>query len=177
MPGPCSRHAADESSPWWDNRATPAKETRADTLKLAWRATVAHLQAAFGKDSAQWTWGRAHTLTHEHPLGMQKPLDKLFSVGPFAAPGGREIPNAMSTSVGPAPWAVKQGPSTRRVIDFADPTRSLGINPVGQSGVLFDPHYSDQAKIYIAGGYVRQWLKEEDVAANTRGTLTLEPAR
>ena len=171
------RLAADANSVWWDNRATPARETRADTMKAVWRSTVAHLQTKFGADSAQWTWGRAHTLTHNHPLGQQKPLDKLFSVGPFAAPGGREIPNAMGSSIGPAPWAVSYGPSTRRVIDFADPGKALGINPVGQSGVLFDRHYSDQAKTFMAGGYVRQWLKPQDVAANTRSTLTLTPAR
>jgi integrase len=33
------------------------------------------------------------------------------------------------------------GPSTRRIIDFADPGQACGINPVGQSGVLFDKHY------------------------------------
>jgi len=169
--------AADAQSPWWDNRNTPAVETRADTLKLVWRATVDHLRTTFGTDATQWTWGRAHTLTHNHPLGQQKPLDKLFSIGPMPAPGGREIPNAMGSSIGPAPWAVTYGPSTRRVIDFADPGKALGINPVGQSGVLFDAHYSDQAKTYIRGGYVRQWLVEADVAANTRSTLHMAPAR
>jgi len=171
------RLAADAGSPWWDDRNTPAVETRTDTMKLVWRAAINHLQARLGKDPAQWTWGRAHTLTHNHPLGQQKPLDKLFSIGPFAAPGGREIPNAMGSSIGPAPWAVTYGPSTRRLIDFADASQSLGINPVGQSGVLFDAHYRDQAERYIGGGYVRQWLKPDDVAANTRSTLVLVPAR
>jgi penicillin amidase len=69
------------------------------------------------------------------------------------------------------------GPSTRRVIDFADASKALGINPVGQSGVLFDAHYKDQAATFIAGGYVPQHLSEVDVAANTRSTLTLAPAR
>ena len=164
-------------TPWWDDRATPAVETRADTMRKVWRAAIDHLQTTFGNDSTRWTWGRAHTLTHNHPLGQQKPLDKLFSVGPFAAPGGREIPNAMGSSIGPAPWAVTYGPSTRRVIDFADTGNAWGINPVGQSGVLFDAHYSDQARTYMAGGYVRQWLKEEDIAAHTQSTLTLTPAR
>lgn len=171
------RLASDAASPWWDNRATPAVETRANTMKLVWRATIDHLRSKLGTEPAQWAWGRAHTLTHNHPLGQQKPLDKLFSIGPFAAPGGREIPNAMGTSIGPAPWAVTYGPSTRRVIDFADPTKAMGINPVGQSGVLFDAHYSDQASTYIAGGYVRQWLDEADVAAQTRSTLILSPTR
>lgn len=171
------RLAADADAPWWDNRDTPAVETRTDTMRIVWRAAIGHLQTTFGKDSAQWTWGRAHTLTHNHPLGQQKPLDRLFSIGPLPAPGGREIPNAMGSSIGPAPWAVTYGPSTRRVIDFADASKTLGINPVGQSGVLFDAHNSDQAQTYIAGGYVRQWLKEDDVAANTRSTLHLMPAR
>ncbi len=168
--------AADANSPWWDNVKTPVRETRADTVKVMWSATLAHLQKTFGNDPAGWTWGRAHTLTHNHPLGQQQPLDKLFNVGPMAAPGGREIPNYLGGPVGPAPWAVTMGPSTRRVIDFADASKSLGINPVGQSGVLFDTHYADQAADYIAGRYQAQHLSEADVAAHTRSSLTLQSA-
>ena len=167
----------DATSPWWDNRNTPAVESRADTVLAAWRATLAHLRATFGDDSANWSWGKAHTLTHAHPLAAQKPLDKLFNIGPFAAPGGRELPNNLGTNIGPAPWAVSYGPSTRRVIDFADAGKAVGINPVGQSGVLFDAHYKDQAKTFIEGGYVPQHLSDADVVASTRSTLTLAPAR
>ncbi len=171
------RLIADADSAWWDNRNTPAIESRSDTLKVAWRATLTHLQTSFGASSAAWTWGKAHTLTHGHPLAAQKPLDKLFNIGPFAAPGGRELPNNLGHHIGPAPWAVSYGPSTRRVIDFADANKALGISPVGQSGVLFDAHYKDQAPTFVAGGYVAQHLSEADVAANTRSTLTLAPGR
>ena len=171
------RLAEDATSPWWDNRNTPQVESRADTMKVVWRATIDHLQATLGKDPADWGWGKAHTLTHNHPLAAQKPLDKLFNIGPFAAPGGRETPNNLSSSIGPAPWAVSYGPSTRRLIDFADASKALGINPVGQSGVLFDAHYKDQAQTFIEGGYLPQHLSAADVTANTRSTLTLTPAR
>jgi len=171
------RLAEDASSPWWDKRSTTAVESRADTMKVVWRATIDHLQTTLGKDPATWGWGKAHTLTHGHPLAAQKPLDKLFNIGPFAAPGGREIPNNLSSAIGPAPWAVSSGPSTRRVIDFADASKAMGINPVGQSGVLFDAHYQDQAKTFITGGYVPQHLSDADVKANTRSILTLTPAR
>ena len=87
------------------------------------------------------------------------------------------MPNNLAGSLGAAPWSVSYGPSTRRLIDFADATRSLGINPVGQSGVLFDAHYQDQARIFVAGGYVPQHQTEADIKANSRGTLTLLPAR
>lgn len=169
--------AADADSPWWDDRATPAVETRADIVAAAWRATLRHLEQTLGGSAARWNWGRAHTLTHNHPLGQQKPLNLLFSVGPFPAPGGREIPNNLAYHVGPAPWATSIGPSTRRVIDFADAGQAMGINPVGQSGVLFDAHYADQAATYIRGGYQAMHLRAADVAANTRSTLVLQPQR
>lgn len=171
------RLVADADSPWWDNRNTPAKETRADIVKLAWHTTVAHLKTVYGSNADAWRWGTAHTLTHNHPLGTQKPLDRLFNVGPFPAPGTHEVPNNLSAPISQAPWAVTYGPSTRRLIDFADPSHAQGINPVGQSGVVFDEHYADQAKTYVEGGYVPEHFDEADVAGSTRHTLSLVPGK
>ena len=171
------RLAANADSPWWDNRNTLGKETRADTVRVAWQASIAHLKTTLGADFAQWQWGKAHTLTHGHPLGQQKPLDRIFNVGPFAAPGTHEVPNNLSAKIGPAPWPVTYGPSTRRLIDFADPAHSLTVNPVGQSGVPFDRHYEDQAEAYVEGMYFQAHLNDEEVTANTRSTLKLLPAR
>lgn len=169
------RLLADEHSPWWDNRHTKAVEGRDDIIRLAWKDSITHLQKVFGADSKQWTWGRAHTLTHKHPLSQQKPLDKLFNVGPFSVPGGREVPNNLSGPIGPAPWDVTYGPSTRRLVDFADVGQALGGSPVGQSGVLFDAHYNDQAASFAAGAYAPQYMSEKDVAAHTKSTLALKP--
>lgn len=171
------RLAATADSPWWDNRSTLGKETRTDTVKAAWQASITHLKNTLGADTSQWQWGSAHTLTHGHPLGQQKPLDLIFNVGPFAAPGTHEVPNNLSAKIGPAPWPVTYGPSTRRLIDFADPAHSLTVNPVGQSGVLFDRHYDDQAEAYIEGVYFQAHLNDEEVTANTQSTLKLLPAR
>jgi penicillin amidase len=77
--------------------------------------------------------------------------------------------------MGPAPWAVVYGPSTRRVIDFADATQAVGINPVGQSGVLGDAHYADQARLHVQGQYRVQHLAPDDVAKHTRSQLVLNP--
>ena len=169
------RLAEESDSPWWDNRDTAVIEDREETVNVAWQASIKHLRSTLGANTANWKWGAAHTLTHQHPLGQKKPLDKLFNVGQFAAPGGHETPNNLSHKLGPAPWPVAYGPSTRRLIDFADPSHSLGINPVGQSGVLFDQHYQDQAERYINGQYIKQHFSEADVAANTISTLRLVP--
>lgn len=171
------RLAADARSPWWDNRRTPEKESRNDIVQQAWRATLQHLQTLRGPPLSGWTWGDNHFLTHVHPLGRVKPLNWLLNVGPLAAPGGREVPNNMGDGIGPAPWSVVYGPSARRLIDFADAGKALGINPVGQSGVWLDAHYQDQAQDYVAGRYQPMHLNPADVQAATRSTLLLQPAR
>lgn len=169
------RLTADSDSPWWDDRSTPQRETQTDIVRQAWKAAVAHLYATLGSDSAKWRWDSVHTLTHEHPLGKQKPLDKLFNVGPFPVPGGHEVPNNLAQRNGNAPWGVVYGPSTRRLIDFAKPQEALGVNPVGQSGVWPDAHYGDQAELLAKGQYRREWLDEADVKAHSRGMLVLKP--
>ncbi len=169
------RLMADADSPWWDKRGTPERETRAQLVAEAWTQALQHLRSSLGKDAQQWRWGFAHTVTHGHPLGLQKPLDKVFNVGPFAAPGSHETPNNMAARIGPAPWAVVYGPSTRRIIDLAAPEKGLGINPVGQSGVFGDPHYADQALMHAAGQYRQQYLAEDDVQKHTRSVLRLQP--
>jgi penicillin amidase len=81
----------------------------------------------------------------------------------------------MAYQLSPAPWAVTAGPSTRRVIDFGDATKSVGISPLGQSGVLFDRHYADQASRFAEGVYAQQYLSSADVNARTKSTLKLRP--
>ena len=167
--------AADATSPWWHNHNKGEKQTRQQVVAQAWRATLLHLRITFGSEPKDWLWGKAHTLTHKHPLGHQSPLDSLLNIGSFAAPGGHEMPNNFSSGYGSAPWAVEYGPSTRRIIDFAAPEQALGINPVGQSGVRFDSHYSDQAKAYIQGKYFQQHLIDKDIKQHTPSTLRLLP--
>lgn len=169
------RLVADANSPWWDNIHTKAVENRFETVRTAWINTIKHLESMYGQDLLRWTWGNAHSLSHGHPLGLQKPLNHLFNVGPFKVPGGRETPNNFNYQMGPGPWAVKSGPSTRRVIDFAHPDKAVGINPVGQSGVLLDAHYADQAAQFAEGIYVPQHLSAADVKTHTQSTLVLRP--
>ncbi len=170
------RLVADAESPWWDDRQTERRESRPDIVRTAWRRTIGHLQKTLGISLPGWTWGANHTVTHTHPLGRIKPLDRIFNVGPLPAPGGRELPNNLAQPIGPAPWSVTYGPSTRRLIDFGDAGQALGINPVGQSGVLLDAHYRDQAADYIAGRYQRMILAPADLQRATRSTLLLQPA-
>ncbi|MFI8737826.1 penicillin acylase family protein [Ectopseudomonas toyotomiensis] len=169
------RLTANADSPWWNRQGSEQRESRAQIVADAWRASLTHLRSVLGNDVDDWNWGRGHTLTHQHALGQQQPLTWLLNVGPFAAPGGHETPNNLSHKVGPAPWPVVYGPSTRRLVDLADADKALGGIPVGQSGVPFDAHYGDQAAPHVAGKYQPQHLSDADVKANSQGTLKLLP--
>ncbi len=166
---------ADLNSPWWARNGALQSATRAEIVEQAWRETWGHLTQLYGDNPERWLWGRAHTLVHEHPLGKNRILGWLLNVGPFAVPGSHEVPNNLSARHGSAPWIVEYGPSTRRIIDFSIPGRSVGILPVGQSGVLFDKHYADQALAYVRGEYMVQYLDAETVKAHTQSTLLLQP--
>ena len=171
------RLAADEQSPWWDIKGTPQIETRLDIQLLAWRRAMDHLNKTLGTPPKEWAWFKAHTLTHKHPLGYQWPLNYLFDVGPFDAPGGREVPNNFAQAIGPAPWATVFGPSTRRLIDFANPAAAMGMNALGQSGALLDAHRNDQALFMINGLYMPLHLDATDVQEHTQSTLKLVPRK
>lgn len=169
------RLTANADSPWWNRQGSEQRESRAQIVAEAWRASLKLLHSVLGDDVESWAWGRGHTLTHNHPLGQQQPLAWLLNVGPLAAPGGHETPNNLSHKIGPAPWPVVYGPSTRRLVDLGDADKALGGIPVGQSGVPFDAHYGDQAAAHVAGEYQPQHLSEADVKANSQGTLRLLP--
>lgn len=166
---------AAEQSPWWDDRGTPTREGRADTSLKAWNAGIAHLRSTLGDDPQQWKWGKVHRLTHMHPLGTQPLLGLLFNVGPLEVGGSHEVPNNFSAPPGPAPWPVSYGPSIRRIIDMAAPDKALGALPLGQSGVLFDAHYSDHARAFVKGSYQTMHLLDADVDRHTESLLELHP--
>ncbi len=102
-------------------------------------------------------------------------LRTFFSVGPFETIGGNEVINNQifdleSTGI----CKVKAGPSTKRVVDFADVENSLSILPTGQSGNVFSKSYKDQTKKYLDGKFVQMHLNLEGVK-NDNQELILKP--
>jgi penicillin amidase len=166
---------ADAKSPWWNNVDKSVTVNRFEVIRIAWTNTINHLSKLYGTTLTDWTWGKTHTLTLTHPLGNLTGLGWIFNIGPFAVPGGRETPNNFSQEVGPAPWKVSYGPSTRRIIDFGHPDKAQSISPSGQSGVPWDHHYSDQSEHFVSGIYAPMHLDPKDVEVHTENTLTLNP--
>src|SRR5258708_187601 len=66
-------------------------------LSKAFHATIEDLQAKLGNDAARWKYGTIHKMTYTHPLGMVKPLDRIFNRGPYSVAGNIDTVNMGKT--------------------------------------------------------------------------------
>jgi penicillin amidase len=154
-----------DNSVWWDDVTTKnKKETRAAILNKSFHEGITALENQLEKEVNSWTWNRVHTLEHQHPLGQVAALGGIFNVGPFNVPGSTEVINNLFFDfTDSGEYAVKGGPSTRRVIDFSDIENSESILPTGQSGNPFSKHYNNQAEMYNAGKFRKMKLNKEEI--------------
>lgn len=137
----------------WDNKTTPKNETRTEIIRSSFRESISILNKEFGPEPKNWKWGKAHTIEFEHFLGKVFPLNYLFNLGPFEVGGGAFQVDNMTHKRYEDGFKVALGPSTRRLIDMKDSTRSLGVLPTGNSGNVFSKHYKDQVPLFISNKY------------------------
>jgi penicillin G amidase len=142
----------ENASRWFDDVRTPALETRDMILARSARETIRDLLTRFGPATREWRWERLHTVTLHHPFGMQKPLDRLFDIGPFGYSGGSTSLMSGEYDI-TAPYAVTVGASYRLIFDLGDRLHYRAILPSGQSGQIFHPHYDDQTPLWLSGSY------------------------
>lgn len=164
-----------EQSVWWDNIETSKVETRDQLIVDAWHESVKFLSKKYGNSLDEWTWENEASVIYEHPLGNQVPLDMIFNVGPYPIRQAMETINNTSLKQVGDDLKITMGPSTRRIIDFGDIENSWGILPTGQSGVVGDIHYDDQALDYSLGIFRHHYITEKQVRDNLEGELVFNP--
>lgn len=156
------RNLLDPTSPWWNS---------VNRSRIITEAFVAAAELTRGR-----TWGDLHTIEYTHPLGRSFPLSKIFNLGPYPMPGAyNEINNNKMRGLG-GDFRVVAGPSTRRVIDMAQPELSWGISPIGLSGHLLSPFYQDQVELFLDGKYRPQLMDRDQIIKNKSYELLLLPA-
>lgn len=171
---------ANDTSAWWDNIHTPeVRETKRGAVVKAFEKSIEELRETYGENPDTWTWGRAHTLEHIHPIGMKEPFDKIFNVGPFPMKGGMETVNNMSFHLTEEPvFKVIFGPAMRIVTDMADPVRcSESVIPTGQSGYAFGKYYDNQAELFNQGKFRPQYMSRDEAEKNAVGKLLIRPKK
>jgi penicillin amidase len=153
-------------------RAGRGTERIPDALAVA----AATLREKQGQDPAGWEWGRVRPLRLLHPLGVRRPLDRVFNVGPVPIGGDANTPaqagvHPLSPLANPAAIA-----NQRTVIDLGDPERSRFVLAGGQSGNPLSPHYADLFGPWQRGeGVPIAWSRSAVGAARVE-RLVLRPA-
>jgi penicillin amidase len=140
------------TSKWFDDVRTTEVETRRDMLRKSMKDAVNALRERFGTDMKTWRWGEMHTVTLQHPFGLQKPLDRVFNLGPFKIGGGPTAVMSAEYSFN-KPFEVTVGASFRMIVDFARSDEIYVVLPSGQSGQVFHDHYDDQTPLWLNGAY------------------------
>jgi penicillin amidase len=186
---------ADVGSPFWDDPATPAVETRDIRLAAALDDAGADLRTAVG-DSSRWAWERVHTTTfREQTLGKSGIgiLEGLFNAGPYGVPGTDDAVNKGNTDL--AAWypdpdvpGAKPGtlfdaftmtthPSYRLTVELAPDRLDAAriVISTGQGGNPGGRHYSDLVDDWISGRTVPLPFTRDAVESRTSTRLILEP--
>ena len=146
-----------------------------DAIRASLAVAEGKLRSRFGSDTSSWAWGTVRPLTLSHPVGLRKPLDRVFNLGPMPWSGDfTTVAQAGAPPLDPManPLAIA---SLRMAVDVGEWDRSRFSLPGGQSGNPMSPHYSDQLDSWRLGLGVHMPWNEASVAAATRETLHLTP--
>lgn len=149
--------------------------TREQVLAAALHDAIVYFREAIGGDVQQWHWGKVHPVGFNHPLGAQKPLDKLLNRGPY--PFGGDANTVWQAGYNPKlPFKVEGSfsASWRQIIDLADWDSSKAVHTTGQSGHPASKHYDDMIAMWLKGEYHPMLWSRERVEANEESRLRLE---
>ena len=146
-------------------------------LRDAWTATVEELQTTWGADPTLWRYGLAHQLTLRHPLGLFRPLRKLFNRGPYDIGGDLNTVNMGYRTTSPSGSESYTGPSYRQICDPTAWDQSRSSYPGGQSGHPASSHYDDLIATWLEGGYHPNLWTRPAIEEAAKARLSLTPGQ
>jgi penicillin amidase len=161
----------DRKSIWWK------KVDRKKLITQSFDETIQYLKSKFGADSTKWEWGKIHTIEFSHPLSKVPLLKYIFNLGPYPLSGSTQDINNQKSSSFLEKFEVKAGPSTRRIISFANLEEAYGILPIGESGHLLSPYYKNQINDFINLNYRPMILNKDTIVKNHAHLLVLLPVK
>ncbi|MBI5600954.1 MAG: penicillin acylase family protein [Gemmatimonadetes bacterium] len=156
----------DADSPWWDDRATPTRETRDSLLVASIGAAYRRVVQRYGPPGPRWQWSRIRTATINHMLGVP-------GLGRSRIP----MPSGRGT-LSPSDGNGSHGASWRFVVELSPEVRAWGTYPGGQSGNPVSDRYDDRLPSWTAGRLdTLRFPRSAAELASPRAALTLHPER
>jgi penicillin G amidase len=166
----------EKTSEWIDDKTTPEKETYDAIVVRSFKETIAELTSERGQDTENWQWGKIHTFTVAHPLGVVPILDKIlhFNKGPFGVPGSYHTVCPYSYSYNNL-YKVNHGASHRHIFDTSDWDSSETVIPTGNSGIPASAFYLNQTDLYLNNTYHSDPFSKPEVVKTARFKMSLIP--
>ncbi len=154
---------------WWIQQAGG----KADLLLRSLQQAMKWLEDHLGSKISNWQWGSVRQLTFAHSLGIRKPLDTVFNIGPFAIGGDGDTPWQVGNVNGEIENDSLNSSSYRMILDMGNFENSLAVMPPGQSGHIDTEHYSDQIEMWLSGQLRPMLWSREQVMAYSEELLEL----
>ena len=148
-------------------------EQRERLLTQALAETSQELRRLLGQNPRQWHWGQLHGVRFNHALGAVRPLNRLFSQGPFPVGGDTDTVNQTAMRVDRPYETNAQAVSYRQVVQPGQWGASVASYAPGQSGQVGSPHYGDMIHGWLTGEYWAMNWTAGEVAAAVRHELIL----
>jgi penicillin amidase len=163
------RYMNDNNNIIWDDISTAnIKETRDDMILKSMKDAVAELTGKYGSDIRNWAWGKVHTMTIKHPLGVAL---SFLNLNPLPYPGDDFTINAGWWDR-EHPYDMISGAAIKIVVDMSNLDTMTIMSPPGQSGLYLSPHYSDLAEMWAKGQQIPAHYTD---ARELKQVLTLNP--
>jgi len=164
------KHLQQPTTDWFGDEP---KKTRDEMVRTTLAAAAARVKMLLGEDPSQWTWGKLHTVTFEHPLASLSPAHAAaLNLGPVPRPGDVHTPNNTRHDDN---FRQVHGASYRQLFDLSDWDRGLATSTPGQSGQPGSPHYSDLLPLWAEGKYFPLAYSRSKVEEVTKHRLRLLP--
>jgi penicillin amidase len=156
---------SDSASLWWDDRRTPARETRDDIIAGALTRALARVIAQRGPpDSDGWRWDHIRFANIGHLLRL--PALSATNIPVQGGPG----------TLAPSSGSGSHGPSWRMVVDLGPEIRAWSTYPGGQSGNPFSDRYRDRIDLWSRGELEEvRFPRTTDELKERASTLRLRP--
>jgi len=148
-----------------------------EAIRDALREAKRMLETQTGEDPRGWAWGEIRTVTLSHPMGLRKPLDRVWNIGPLPHGGDANTVNPGPVDpldpLGNPDFAIASG---RMVVETGSWDLARFCLPGGQSGNPFSPHYADQVSLWAEGDALVIPFTRIAVDRTIRFRLQLAPA-
>jgi penicillin amidase len=162
---------------WFDDIKTAKRENRDDIVRRSFSDTLTWLEKHYGKDPAQWKWGRVHTVQFAHqPMNQAGGiLRNFFSSKVYPLPGSNYSINLAYCSRGENGFDVWASASMRMILDVNNWDGMLAIGVTGQCAHLFHKNRMDQLDKWLKVDYYTSPFTDSAVKSNAKKTLELKP--